>query len=182
MSPEAARRKWARIKEDKRWRKEDQIRIQFAQRPQPMTVITPEDIQGDDGQGATESSQRDKTMDEGRIEPSKLLEQKQEEEIRVWQEDKQKIEAKYAVGEWKGKRIVERFVNMEKWCAKQPTGAVVDPFDIPWPIFRRPQVITPEDVNIMEVEFFLEMLRSFQEEDFVVHLKDMRIRFHPDKW
>ncbi|KIM63409.1 hypothetical protein SCLCIDRAFT_8856 [Scleroderma citrinum Foug A] len=108
MSPEAARQKWARIKEDKWQRKEDRIRIQFVRRPQPMTVITPEDIQGDDGQGATESSQRDKTMNEGRIEPSKLLEQKQEEEIRVWQEDKQKIEAKYAVGEWKGKRIIER--------------------------------------------------------------------------
>ena len=182
MSPEAAQWKWARIKEDKRQRKEDWICIQFARQPQPMTVITPEDIQGDDGQGAAESSQRDKTMDEGRIEPSKLLERKWEEEIQVWQEDKQKIEAKYAVGEWKGKRIVKRFINMEKWCAKRPTGAVVDPSNIPWPIFRRLQVITPEDVNVTEVEFFLEMLRSFQEEDFVVHLKDMRIRFHPDKW
>jgi len=147
-----------------------------------MTVMTPEDIHGNGNQGATESHQRGKTMGEVNLQPEKLLERKQEAEILAWREDKQKIEVKYAVGEWSGEQIIERFIDMVKWCAKRPAGGVVDPADIPWPILRRPQLIIPEDVNAAQVEFFLVMLQSFKGGNFLVHLKDMRIRFHPDKW
>jgi len=71
---------------------------------------------------------------------------------------------------------------MVKWCAKRPVGGVVDPADIPWLILRRPQLIIPEDVNVAQVEFFLVMLQSFKGGNFLVHLKDMCIRLHPDKW
>jgi len=179
MAPEEARRKWAKIKEDKRRRKEERIRVRFVRRPPPMTVMTPEDIHGNGNQGATESHQRGKTMGEVNLQPEKLLERKQEAEILAWWEDKQKIEVKYAVGEWSGEQIIERFINMVKWCAKRPAGGVVDPADIPWPILRRPQLIIPEDVNAAQVEV---MLQSFKGGNFLVHLKDMHIRFHPDKW
>ena len=182
MAPEEARRKWAKIKEDKRRRKEERIRVRFVRRPPPMTVMTPEDIHGNGNQGATESHQRGKTMGEVNLQPEKLLERKQEAEILAWWEDKQKIKVKYAVGEWSGEQIIERFIDMVKWCAKRPAGGVVDPADIPWPILRRPQLIIPKDVNAAQVEFFLVMLQSFKGGNFLVHLKDMRIRFHPDKW
>jgi len=98
MSPKVARQKWVKIKEDKQWRKEERIRVQFVRWPPPMTVMTPEDIHGNGNQGATESHQRGKTMGEVNLQPEKLLERKQEAEILAWWEDKQKIKAKYAIG------------------------------------------------------------------------------------
>ena len=64
--------------------------------------MTPKYVHGDDRQEAAGLPQRDKATDEVKPGPSKLAEQKQEAEIRVWQEEKlaeQKREAE--IQKWK---------------------------------------------------------------------------------
>ena len=141
-------------------------------------------VHGNSGQEAAGLPQRDKEMDEVKPGPSKLTEQKWEAEIQMWRENKQKIDAQYqcAPRDWDGWRSIRRFVDMLKWCAEQPGGAVVDPSDIPWPILAMPQLATPEEVNGIHVEAFLMVMQQFLGKDFVACLKGMRTCFHPDRW
>ena len=58
----------------------------------------------------------------------------------------------------------------------------MDVSDVPWPVLKKLESISPKDVNNTEIEYFLEKLKVSTKSEFPVHLKEMQIRFHPDKW
>ena len=58
----------------------------------------------------------------------------------------------------------------------------MDVSDVPWPVLKKLECISPEDMNDTEIEYFLEKLTVSMKSEFPVHLKEMWIRFHLDKW
>ena len=68
------------------------------------------------------------------------------------------------------------------WCARRPAGGVMDLSDVPWPVLKKLESISPEDMNNTEIEYFLEKLKVSTKSDFPVHLKEIQIIFHLDKW
>ncbi|KAI9449106.1 hypothetical protein HD554DRAFT_2181132 [Boletus coccyginus] len=60
---------------------------------------------------------------------------------------------------------------------------MVPPAAIPWPVFKKPYSIEPADVTTEEVGLFLHSLQhSTDQATFTGHLKNLRVRFHPDRW
>ncbi|KAI9451860.1 hypothetical protein HD554DRAFT_2032834 [Boletus coccyginus] len=60
---------------------------------------------------------------------------------------------------------------------------MVPPAAIPWPVFKKPYSIEPADVTTEEVGLFLHSLQhSTDRATFAGHLKNLRVRFHPDRW
>ena len=138
-------------------------------------------LESPNSRNGAESSQKASLM------PAPLLETTNHEQdhdwkIEAWNEKKQDIVTKYTVSKWTHAQSVQQFLNVMTWCARRPAGGVMDVSDVPWPVLKKPESISPKDVNDTEIEYFLEKLKASTKSEFPVHLKEMRIRFHPDKW
>ena len=103
--------------------------------------------------------------------------------IERWEAEKEQIESQYPHGRWPATTFHQRFVELVTWLGDRPLGGIIHPATAPWPVFKKPNPIAPEDVEMEEVEWFLHTLQnSTDPKTFVSHLKNFRIRFHPDRW
>ena len=103
--------------------------------------------------------------------------------VKRWEAEKERIESQYINRKWRVAMFHQWFMGLVTWLVDQPLEGVIHPAAAPWPVFKKPNLIEPEDLKTEEVEWFLQTLEdSMDPKMFVGHLKNLRIRFHPDKW
>ena len=118
-----------------------------------------------------------------RTEPQDVRHKERIMKVERWEAEKERIESQYTNGKWRVATFHQRFMELVTWLVDRPLEGVVHPAAAPWPVFKKPNLIEPEDLKTEEVEWFLRTLGdSTDPKTFVSHLKNLRIRFHPDKW
>ena len=78
--------------------------------------------------------------------------------IERWEAEKEWIELQYPHGRWLAATFHRRFVELVTWLGDRPLGGIIHPAPAPWAVFKKPNPIVPEDVEMEEVEWFLHTL------------------------
>ncbi|KAI9454640.1 hypothetical protein HD554DRAFT_2042981 [Boletus coccyginus] len=179
-SPDTVRRKWEHVSQNRHKKRAERLRGKFPSKLKAMDLADIEvpKVELKSAHHAT------KGHSEGfRASQTKVNENEQRGKIEKWETGRNRIESRYPHGRWPVATFHERFLELIAWFSNQPLGSMVPPAAIPWPVFKKPYSIEPADVTTEEVGLFLHSLQhSTDRATFAGHLKNLRVRFHPDRW
>jgi len=168
-------------------KKVERLRNRFPRKVDPMNLSDTKDPQKekmpDEDPEPTHSMAKVQSVRISATQAEEVRDKERRMKVEKWEAEKEQIESQYLRGRWPVATFHQRFMELVKWFGDRPLGGNIHPTSAPWPIFRKPSLMEPEDVTTEEVEYFLLTLRnSTDRKTFASHVKNLRIRFHPDKW
>lgn len=171
-----------RKSEGRRKQKAERVRTRFPRKMNPMTSSDVEDRDREIGRVSNGDLEAQRRKVEA-IQAKQLLDRERRAKIEKWNAAKDRIESNYPRKDWSVSTYFQRFIDLVAWLGDRPLGGIIQPAAVPWPLFVKPDAISPEDVKEEEIKRFLQMLKeSMDHKSFASLLRKLRVRFHPDKW